>query len=486
LKRKFLTNLLLLIFLNLLVKPFWVFGIDRKVQNIVGAEEYGFYFSLFSFSVLINILLDAGISNLNNRSVARNPAIQPLYFTKIVPLKFILAIVYSLAAVVTGLFIGYSGEQIKMLTVLIFNQFLLSFILYLRSNLSGLHLFTTDSLLSVLDRILLIFFCSFLIWGRSSHLEFDIMWFVYAQTLAYFISAVTAFTILVKRSGVLTFRFSLPFSLNLIRQSYPYAILILLMTFYSRIDMVMMERLLDDGMRQAGIYAQSYRIMDAFSMFAFLFAGLLLPIFSGMIKRKESVNEILRLSFIILLVPAICLTLLAFLYSSEIIGFLYNEHICISAGIFPLLMSTFIFICVTYIFGTLLTAAGNLKELNILAFMTVVINVSLNLLLIKQYKAYGAAISCVVSQGFFAVSQVIVAKYKFRMETEYCFILKLVLFTLGLFLSLYLIRILGAGWIMGLTAGILITGILTWLLRILTPAEIQRIWVKEKDMVNRY
>jgi len=132
LKRKFLTNLLLLIFLNLLVKPFWVFGIDRKVQNIVGAEEYGFYFSLFSFSVLINILLDAGISNLNNRSVARNPAIQPLYFTKIVPLKFILAIVYSLAAVVTGLFIGYSGEQIKMLTVLIFNQFLLSFILYLR------------------------------------------------------------------------------------------------------------------------------------------------------------------------------------------------------------------------------------------------------------------------------------------------------------------------------------------------------------------
>jgi len=45
-KRKFITNLALVIFLNLLVKPFWIFGIDRTVQNVVGAESYGLYFSL--------------------------------------------------------------------------------------------------------------------------------------------------------------------------------------------------------------------------------------------------------------------------------------------------------------------------------------------------------------------------------------------------------------------------------------------------------
>ena len=37
-KRKFVINLALVLFLNLLVKPFWIFGIDRTVQNVVGAD----------------------------------------------------------------------------------------------------------------------------------------------------------------------------------------------------------------------------------------------------------------------------------------------------------------------------------------------------------------------------------------------------------------------------------------------------------------
>ncbi len=482
-KRKFLTNLILLLFLNLLVKPFWVFGIDRKVQNIVGAGEYGFYFSLFSFSILLNILLDAGISNLNNRSVARDPAIQPAYFTRIVPLKFILAVVYALITIIAGVFIGYSAAQFKMLFVLVFNQFLLSFILYLRSNISGLHLFTTDSLLSVLDRLLLIIICSALIWGEHINKPFEIMWFVYAQTLAYLITTLVAFIILVRYSGILSFRFNLKFSLKLIRQSYPFAILILLMSFYSRIDLVMLERLLDDGKIQAGIYAQSFRILDAAAMFAFLFAGLLLPIFSRMIKLNEPVNEMVRLSFTILIIPAICLTLLSMQYSTEIIDLLYNEHITISATIFPLLMCTFIFVCVTYIFGTLLTAGGSLKEMNILALITVILNIILNLILIQKFKALGAAIASIISQGFFAVSQVLLTQRIFGMEINYFFITRLIIFALCLHLSLRLINFSGTGWIPGFFAGIFIAVILAWILRILTPGDIRKILISEAEII---
>ena len=43
-QKKFLTNLVFLLFLNLLIKVFWVIFIDVKVQNIVGAGDYGFYF----------------------------------------------------------------------------------------------------------------------------------------------------------------------------------------------------------------------------------------------------------------------------------------------------------------------------------------------------------------------------------------------------------------------------------------------------------
>ena len=59
----------------------------------------------------------------------------------------------------------------------------------------------------------------------------------------------------------------------------------------------MIDLLLDDGEHQAAIYAQSYRLMDAFIQIPILFAGLLLPMFALRIKLKKDIKELLKLSF---------------------------------------------------------------------------------------------------------------------------------------------------------------------------------------------
>ena len=70
--RKFVTNLALLLLLNLLIKPFWIFGIDRSVQNTVGAGEYGLYLALFNWALIFNIVLDIGITNFNKELILKN------------------------------------------------------------------------------------------------------------------------------------------------------------------------------------------------------------------------------------------------------------------------------------------------------------------------------------------------------------------------------------------------------------------------------
>jgi phosphatidylglycerophosphate synthase len=102
-KKKFVINLIFLLFLNVLVKPFWIFGVERSVQNIVGASEFGFYFSLFNFSLLLNIVLDLGIINFNNRNISQNPQLLGKHLSNIVSLKFILAIVYALLTISAAL-----------------------------------------------------------------------------------------------------------------------------------------------------------------------------------------------------------------------------------------------------------------------------------------------------------------------------------------------------------------------------------------------
>ena len=58
------------------------------------------------------------------------------------------------------------------------------------------------------------------------------------------------------------------------------------MSFYYRLDSVMVGELYSNGKAEVGIYAQAYRIMEAFNMFGYMFAGLLLPIFARMIKEN--------------------------------------------------------------------------------------------------------------------------------------------------------------------------------------------------------
>jgi len=472
LKKKFITNLALLLLLNLLIKPFWMFGIDRTVQNTVGAEDYGFYFSLFSLSILLNIILDLGINNFNNRSIARDHSIFQKQLTGIIPLKFLLAVVYAIVVISAGLILNYTGKQFKFLGILILNQFLLSFITYLRSNISGLHFFRTDSIISVLDRLFMIIICGTLLWGGITQEPFKIEWFILAQTGSYSMVLLIALSIVLYKSGRINLSFSGSFAKKILQQSYPFAILILLMSFFNRIDSVMLESLLPDGKEQTGIYAQAFRILDASAMFAALFAGLLLPIFSRMIKKGEDIGEMVKLSYSLVIVPAFSLVIISFFYSHEIIDLLYVEHVKKAAKIFQLLMIGFIFISTTYIFGTLLTANGSLKSLNILAGITVIINISLNFILIKRFGAYGAAISSIFAQGFFALSQVMLAKKVFRIHINYSIILKLLSFVIVLLITTILIRKTGLHWIYSIFIILAFAISLAWALKIITPRSI--------------
>lgn len=422
-QRKFLTNLGLILFLNFLVKPFWIFGIDRTVQNLVGAEEYGLYFAVFNFSFLFNILLDLGITNFNNKNIAQNNHLLNKHFSSILILKFVLAIVYFVVILTVALIIGYKFTQLYFLMFLAINQFLISLILYFRSNISGLLMFRTDSILSVLDRVLMIGICSLLLWGHLFAVPFRIEWFVYAQTLAYILTAVIAAIVVIRKASFRKLNWNRPFFVMIIKQSFPFAILFLLMTIYNRLDSVMLERMLPGrtGKEQSGIYASAYRLLDAVNMIAFLFAGLLLPIFSRMLKLKESINQMVKLSTDLLITLSIIISFGTFFYSYPIMDLLYKDHVQASTHVFSILMFGFIPISITYIYGTLLTANGNLKYLNIMACMGMILNLGLNYILIPHFQAVGSAWASLSTQLFTAIIQLllVVRIFKFKLNLRY-------------------------------------------------------------------
>lgn len=432
-KRKFITNLGFLLFLNLLVKPFWIFGIDRTVQNLVNPGEYGFYFTVLNFTFLFNILLDFGITNFNNRNIAQNNQLLNKHFSGITLLRFLLAVVYFIVIFSVALIIGYDPRHLYFLAFLGFNQFLVSFILYLRSNISGLLLFRIDSAVSVLDRLLMILFCSILLWGNITDQPFRIIWFVYAQTLAYLITAFVALLIVIKKAAFIRLQWNTSFFRMIIKQSFPFALLVLLMSFYNRIDSVMLERLLPKhiGTNQVDIYAKAYRLLDAVNMIAYLFSVLLIPIFSRLIKDKSPVEGMVKLSFTIIFTISMVIAISSSFFSTPLMELLYVDQIKEAQKVFVYLIIGFVPISVTYIFGTLLTANGSLRALNMMALTGMVLNITLNYILIPHYLAVGSAIASLITQLVTASLQVIIAQVYFRFKINWRFMFVLMLFVLG-------------------------------------------------------
>ncbi|MCD4710299.1 MAG: polysaccharide biosynthesis C-terminal domain-containing protein [Bacteroidales bacterium] len=467
-KKHFITNLALLIFLNLLIKPIWFFGIEVGVQNRVGEEIYGFYFSLFNFAFILNMLLDVGINNYNNRALARDHGVLRGHLASIIPLKLFLSLIYAGVVLVSGKILGYSHEQFQMLWILVLNQFLASFILYFRTNISGLQFYRTDSLLSVMDRSLMILFTGLLLWGNITSKPFQIEWFVYAQTTSYALTLMTSAAIVRFRSGSFFRLFSLSGSLKILRVSYPFALLILLMALFNRVDSVMLERLLENGREQAGIYAQSFRIFEAATQFSLLFAMLLLPMFSRMNQLKQDVNELIRTALPLLMMTGITVAIASNYYKFEIINLLYQAHTHYSSTIFGILMIGFLFVSISYLYGTLLTANHNLRHLNIVATITVIINIGLNLVLIPRHMALGAAISSLISQGFYAIAQVILTIRLLKISANRDILIRLAGFLAINLITGYL-SLLIPGWIPGflmLLASCIVSAFLLGLIRL--------------------
>jgi O-antigen/teichoic acid export membrane protein len=402
-QKKFLSNLVLIILLNLLVKPLAIFWIDAGVQERVGTENYGVYFSLLNLSFLFNILSDLGLNNFTTRSLARHPKVFTKYAGQVMGLRLLLFVCYLTITLLTGLLVGYRGEAIYFLAVLAFNQMLTVMIAHLRSHFGGLHLFRTDALISVLDRALLIVVCGSIFYTGTFRIE----WFIWLQTACYAATFLIGAILLTRHMGIPKIQFRKAVSLTVLRQSFPFALLVLLMMLYTRSDAVLLERLHLNGALEAGIYAKGFRLLDAFFMFGMIFANLLLPMFSRALKdQKEKILPLLQTSSRMLIGGALLIAIVSFYHAEVLLGWIYDFEIQESAFPFRLLMWGFVGMCTTLIFGTLLTANGDLRALNMASAFGLVLNISLNLFLIPQLGAKGSAIAFLCTQCLMALIQI--------------------------------------------------------------------------------
>lgn len=471
-KKKFIFDLAILVVLNLLIKPFWTIFVEPKVQGQIGNISYGEYAVIFNYSLLLNIFLDFGLTNFNNRNIAQNNHLLSKHFSKMMSFKFVLGGFYMIISLIVGFFI--LGYNLHLLILLCLNSFVLSFTAFLRSNLQALHLFRLDSVLSVLDRVIQIGVVVFILYNGFG-IEISSLKFVYAQTFGYVLTWLICFMVVLNKTHTFKLNWDWAFNRMILKKSLPFAILVLLMTFYNRLDTIMIEGMLDgdEGKRQSGIYMKSFRLLDAANQIATLFSIQLIPLFSRMLKFKENIENVVKLSFTLLLTPALIVSISTIFYAEKFFDKIYTGD---TEGyqILALIMSCFTAVCLTCIFGTLLTASGNLKKQNYAAIGGILINVVLNVILIPKYMAMGSAISSLVTQFITGLLQVYICYKVFNFKVNKALLTSLFFFIAGLFFINYFTLNLTSQWMFNFVIMLIFSGLLAFVTGMINPKSVLR------------
>ncbi len=414
----FFRSLFLLLALNLLVKPLWIFAIDRQVQVITGYEVYGKYFALLNLSMVFSFLADLGITFYFNQKAAAEINKAPVLFLQSLAVKFFLSLVYT-GVVFTAALISKVSDM-RLLGLLAILQLAVSFLLLLRAKLTANQLFHFDAFVSVTDKLFVIIAAGLMIYFPGFAGPISIYSFVYVQIAGVAIALLLSVFFLFRTRSVNARRkIKLKESLRQVfKASLPFALNVFFMTVLMRGDSFLLERMHTDGAGEAGIYAAAYRLLDAVNMVGFLFAGFLLPYIARHQWEKERIQSTILACRHMLCLGFITISALCFAIPGSVNRLLYQQTDSYSASIIALTILALPGLALAHVYGTVLTATGNIRQFLNITLVFTGLSLLFNILFIRQWGAAACSSIAAVMQLIYGLVLMYAATGKTRIKAE--------------------------------------------------------------------
>ena len=382
-----------LLLVNTLIKPIWILGIDRWIQLEVGMADYGKYFSVWGLTLTAGFLLDLGLTTYVQRTAAQdlNSAnrLADLFWMKLLLIGlygvFIASIDTFYPSVSSGLLWGVAGIQV-----------LNSLYLYLRSWVTAAQHFAADVWFSILDKSLLILLSIVWLTGIWPSIPINLEIFIATQWLTLSVSIGVVVCFLIKH------RLPLPkqirFSWSWMRLAWPYAAIVLLMSAGSRLDGYWLTCWHVNGSWEAGRFAAGYRLLDAANMFGYLTASFLLPYLARHQSDAGLTQTAIARARMGLLTISLVAVWVLFLFAKPITDLFYPEVPDSLDRLLPIILAALPGYALTHIYGTVLTARGDLRVFQWVIGFFFLVHVALSYCWIPAWGALGSARAALIAQ----------------------------------------------------------------------------------------
>ncbi|MBK8954029.1 MAG: oligosaccharide flippase family protein [Saprospiraceae bacterium] len=436
-KREFVINAALLLVSNLLIKVYFLLGVDRPFQLVLGAEQYGLYYSLFNLTLLFQFINDFGLQNFTNRYISQNRDDSQQRFQDFTALKVILSLIYLGFILLVCILGNYNKPLWPLILHLAANQVVVSAIFFNRSAISGMGFYRQDSFFSVLDRFLLVLMGTAVLWVPAFQKLLTVDGFVWMQSLSLLITWILSLFFLKKKglnlqwnwAGVSRYK-------RLLVSTLPFVGIYLFSTLYNKMDTVLLHRLHPEGAHQAGVYAASMRLFEAASMISLAVGGLLLAMFSRLYKQQEKLSSLFQLSIKWLFVGTMLVSCIGYFYAEIWIKILYHTDELIWIQAFQLVMIAFLPASLNFIMGAFYQAIH--REVNLMVYYALASLISIigNIYFIPEFGVLASALIAMTVHGMlFIIQAIMVWRDKLVIISKDFVIFSILFFLLSVFFS---------------------------------------------------
>lgn len=443
--------------------------LENNVQNKIGHTAFGTFAALFSFTFMFSSFTDLGIYHYFTKQTAADPLFMRAHLPVILPFKTLVSLVFPFLMVAVGWGIGYQTQELYYLTLIGFIFTLTQFTQFLRGVFQAHQYFNLDSVISVLERLLLIFIIVALL-----YYGFTLELFVYARLASVLLAFVILYIVFRRTFGDFPAKWNTTQLVQIVKASFPFAIINLVYGINEKIDMVMLERLASS--EEAGIYAGAYRWVDAVMMYTWTVLPIFFAKFAAHQQEPQEQKKLLHFGHIIVSVPLIFISVFVFFYGEKLFWQFSNSsegELNVMRMNLQILFANVLVHGFFAVYSTILTASNWEKTVSKLVAASIVVNVTLNFIFIPVYGSLAASLNTLLSAILVSGGYLVLLRPKLHIAVPVALVFKLILTTLGLVAIFYLLSLFsGIWWLNTILAGLMLLALLV-VTRIINPAELK-------------
>ena len=433
------------------------------VTRYLGVSGFGEYSLVLAFVALLVPIADLGLTLVGVRELAAKRDPEETLLGHLFGLRLLVAFAASIALLAISPLFPYSSRVEDGLRVGAIAVFFLV--------LSGIPTIVFQSrvrldLAAIVDFVTAASTLILVVLFIEADLGFISL--IFATVVAAFVAASVGFG-LASRFVRLRPRFRRRPARALLVMALPVGLYMILGIVHFKIDTVLLSLL--KPVEDVGIYGAAYRFLEQALFFPGLFMASVYPILASYVaNRDQGLQLAVDKSLTFLLATAIPLAAASFILAPDIVFLIAGESFAEAVEPMRVLVFASVFIFTNVLFSSLLVLYDRRRPLLVLVAGALVLNVTLNLILIPPFSYIGSAVATVATEGSVAVAITFAALRTAGLTLHLAPLPRIVLASAGMSLVLWLLLPLPFG--VTLAAGFAAYAVLSYLLGVVTRGDL--------------